>query len=153
MPRQLQASRRAAGALASTSSTSFSTASSIGKRYRGEGRADAVAVPKLSLPSLWGGEYQCFRARLRIEACLGPLGPSGALWAPVLDFRGALCFYALGALVPPSLHGTRRHTDLRIKSPPATARCLPFVINVHLCTVNARGLKRFLVPEFKIKQT
>eukprot|EP00964_Phaeocystis_antarctica_P001091 scaffold611_cov42-Phaeocystis_antarctica.AAC.3 len=39
MPRQLQASRRAAGTLASTSSTSFSTASSIGKRYRGEGRA------------------------------------------------------------------------------------------------------------------
>ena len=128
MPRQLQASRRAAGVLASTSSTSFSTASSIGKRYRGEGRAATrdLAVPKLSLlyraSVVCGGEIPMVSEALRIEACWGPLlEPSGALWAPVLEFRGEVCCYALGAF-PPSLHTAPAVTRIyfnEFKSPPA----------------------------------
>ena len=54
-------------------------------------------------------------------------GPFGALWAPNLDFWGALCFYAFCDF-PASLHGTRRHTDLRIKSPPERKETLQYIL-------------------------
>ena len=97
----------------------------LNRRTRRDGRAiwlyqNLLPIQKRSKASC--GENTSVFATLRTEARWGPLGPSGALWAPVLDFRGALCFYALGAF-PPSLRGTRRHTHLRIKSPPERRYC------------------------------
>ena len=78
----------------------------LNRRTRRDGRAiwlyqNLLPIQKRSKASC--GENTSVFATLRTEARWGPLGPSGALWAPVLDFRGGVIFgYALGAF-PPSL--------------------------------------------------
>ena len=97
----------------------------LNRRTRRDGRAiwlyqNLLPIQKRSKASC--GENTSVFATLRTEARWGPLGPSGALWAPVLDFRGGryvwLCTWRLPSF-PPRHPPRRRHTHLRIKSPPA----------------------------------